>query len=184
MEMQALSSRLPDESSERQSLDEIIADAGHCLREARRSIAGLRGTQSSLAVAIQQAAQQLAQTHDMRLKLRLAPMSRQLPPETEYNLLRIAQEALANALAHSGGSTVEVILEHPSDELRLIVTDDGQGFTEVDGPPYLGHYGLIGMRERARQIGATLEIRSRPGQGTTIEVVLPMSSPLASEVAR
>jgi ligand-binding sensor domain-containing protein/signal transduction histidine kinase len=174
MEMQALSSRLPEESTERETLEEIIGDAGNCLREARRSIAGLRGAPSGLAAAIEQAAQQLAQTHDVRLKLHLDPVTKRLSTETEYNLLRIAQEAITNALKHSGASVVDVVLECTANEIRLIVRDDGSGFAEGEANlENCGHYGLIGMRERAHQIGAQFNLQSNSGRGTAVRVILP-----------
>ncbi len=180
MEMQALASRLPEESIQRESLEEIIDDAGNCLREARRSIAGLRGDQAGLRSAIEQVAQQLAETHDVRLELHLDPVVKQLSTETEYNLLRIAQEAIMNALKHSGGSVVDVALESTAEEVRLIVHDDGNGFAKQEAtPPNAGHYGLIGMRERARQIGADFSLQSNPGRGTTVRVVLPTKPSLA-----
>jgi signal transduction histidine kinase/ligand-binding sensor domain-containing protein len=174
MEMQALLTRLPEESPERESLDEIIGDAGNCLREARRSIAGLRGASSGLAASIEQAAKQLTQTQDVRLELHLGSTVRPLSTETEYNLLRIAQEALTNALKHSAATSVEVTLQGTSDEVRLIICDDGVGFAEPEASlETLGHFGLLGMRERARQIGAKFHVQSRLGHGTTVCVVLP-----------
>jgi signal transduction histidine kinase len=180
MEMQALSARLPEESAERESLEEIIGDAGNCLREARRSIAGLRGAPYGLAAAIEQAAQQLAQTHDVRLRLHLEPVAKQLTAEIEYNLLRIAQEAITNALKHAGGSVVDITLESTADQLRLIVRDDGSGFAERGAnTEHSGHYGLLGMRERARQIGGHFSLQSDSGSGTTVSVVLPTKPSLA-----
>ncbi len=174
MEMQALSARLPVESPQRETLEEIIGDAGNCLREARRSIAGLRAAQSGLAAAIQQTAQQLSQTQDVRLKLHLDHVPQCLSAEVEYNLLRIAQEAISNAVRHSGGRMVDVALESSAEELRLTVRDDGHGFAAGEHElSELGHYGLIGMRERARQIGAEFNLQSQPGRGTTVRVVLP-----------
>jgi signal transduction histidine kinase len=180
MEMQALSTRLPEESAERETLDEIIGDAGNCLREARRSIAGLRGASSGLAAAIEQAALQLAQTHDVRLKLHLEPVVKPLPTETEYNLLRIAQEAITNALKHAGAGVVDVTLENTADEVRLVVRDDGTGFTVPEANlENFGHYGLLGMRERARQIGARFELQTASGRGTTVYIAMPTKPKLA-----
>jgi signal transduction histidine kinase len=174
MEMQALSARLPEESSERESLKEIIGDAGNCLREARRSIAGLRGASSGLAASIEQAATQLVQTQDVHLELHLASTVKPLSTETEYNLLRVAQEALTNALKHSAATNVEITLQSTADEVRLIVRDNGVGFAEPEANlETLGHYGLLGMRERARQIGAKFNVQSSVGHGTTVCVVLP-----------
>jgi signal transduction histidine kinase/ligand-binding sensor domain-containing protein len=176
MELQALWTRLAP-SPERASLEEIIRDAGVCLREARRSVAGLRnpGTEETgLAGAIAQAARHLTETRDVRLRLRVERVPN-LATEVEYNLLRIAQEAISNAIKHAGASTVEVSLEASADELQLAIKDDGHGFQLDDAgrsPP--GHYGLIGMRERANQIGAELHIESEPGRGATISAVLPL----------
>ena len=177
MEMQALSGRLPAASAEHAALKDIIGDAGQCLREARQSIAGLRGAQSGLAASIEQAATQLAQTHDVRLKLRIEPIAPQLSAETEYNVLRIAQEAVLNALKHSGASVLDVALESTADEVRLMVRDDGSGFTEREAnADNIGHYGILGMRERARQIGAALNLQSKLGRGTIVRLVLPIQA--------
>ncbi|MDB5174158.1 MAG: putative two-component system sensor kinase [Phycisphaerales bacterium] len=178
MEMQALSSRLP-ESRERGILEEIIQDAGTCLREARQSIAGLRrssGRDSGLAVAIAQAAKQITETKNIRLKMDPGRRCPDLSPEAEYNLLRIAQEAITNSVKHSGGRTVEVTLDCTPQALRLSVKDDGSGIAADNGSgPGPGHYGLIGMRERAAQIGADLRLVSEPGRGTTVHVLFPLA---------
>jgi signal transduction histidine kinase len=181
MEMQALSTRLPA-SGERATLEEIIRDAATCMREARRSVAGLRtppGRQESsgFAAALAQAARQLTETRDVRLKMRLDGAPAGLPVDVEYNLLRIASEALSNAVRHSGARTIEVDLDCPNGRLVLRVKDDGVGF---DGEPaagaYAGHYGLVGMRERAAQVGAELELQSKRGRGTVVTVTLPMGA--------
>ena len=178
MEMQALVARLSP-SDERGTLDEIIHDAASCLRDARRSVAGLRsgpGDRSGLAGAIAQAARQLTETRDVRLKLELNNSPRQLPVEVEYNLLRIAQEAITNAVKHSGARTIDVSLACTPQQILLSVADDGVGFSIADGPGARpGHYGLIGMKERATQIGADFRIVGDPGAGTTVTVRLPLT---------
>ncbi len=90
-----------------------------------------------------------------------------LPSEVETALYRIAQEALNNIAKYSRATHVEVILERRSDCVLLIVEDDGVGF-DVAGSGAKGGFGLIGMQERAALVGASLEIESAPGQGTTI----------------
>jgi len=175
MQMQALAARLPA-SPERRTLEEVVADAGLCLREARRSVAGLRsagGGESGLASAIAEAARQITETQDIRLHLQLAHGPVGLATDVEYDLLRIAQEALANAVKHSAASEIDVELECTPRQIRLSIHDDGVGFN-VEGQPSLpGHYGLIGMRERASRVGAELRIQSEPGSGTTVELSLP-----------
>jgi signal transduction histidine kinase/ligand-binding sensor domain-containing protein len=191
MEMQALSARLAP-SDERRTLEEIIRDAGICLREARRSVAGLRRAregESGLSTAIEQAARQLTETHDLRLKLELERSPPGLSDEVQYNLLRIAQEAVNNAVKHSGCRNIEVGLACTPARLRLSIGDDGVGFGTLDGNrPQPGHYGLIGMRERATQIGATIDVDSQPGRGTRICVSLPIAengaAPEAASIAK
>ena len=176
MEMQALASQLPA-SSNKSTLIDIIQDAGNCLREARRSVVGLRGDQSGLAASLAQSARHLTETSDVRLRLQLDDVSKQIPTDTEYNLLRIAQEGISNALKHSGARDIEVTLDQDTEELRLTIKDDGAGFTAIADPAAnAGHYGLIGMRERAQQIGAEFQLESDAGRGTSIRVVLPLIS--------
>lgn len=177
MQMQALAGRMrsPDEKS---ALQDIIGDAGDCLRETRQSVAGLRSPQgnasSGLAAAIEHAARQITEARDIKLRLKLDKSPKGLGPDVEYNLVRIAQEAVSNSVKHSGARTVEVALNCTGDALRLVVKDDGSGFAhEENGRGQPGHYGLIGMKERATHIGADYELASTPGRGTTVSVALP-----------
>ncbi len=169
MEMQALCARLSS-PEERRTLQDIVQDAAKSLREARRSVAGLRGAQSGLGSAIAQAARQITEAKDIRLKLELEQNSRELPAEIEYNLLRIAQEAVSNSVKHSGARMIEVSLQSTAALVSLAIRDDGSGF---GGTASAGHYGLIGMQERATHIGAGFQIDSESGLGTTIRVMLP-----------
>jgi len=93
----------------------------------------------------------------------------------EYNLLRIASEAISNSVKHSGARNIEVALESTAEALRLSVHDDGSGLGKDGAALRPGHYGIIGMKERATQIGADLQLSSEAGHGTTVLVVLPVS---------
>ncbi len=175
MEMQALAARMRS-PEERGTLDDIILDAGTCLRETRRSVAGLRSGQqnSGLATAIEQAARQLTEAKPIRLKLKLGKNGKAMPADVEYNLVRIAQEAVTNSVKHSGARSVEVALDYSTRAIHLSVKDDGAGFArEENGTGRAGHYGLIGMKERASHIGAEFELASSPGRGTVVSVKLP-----------
>jgi two-component system, NarL family, sensor kinase len=99
-----------------------------------------------------------------------------LPNHVEVALYRIAQEALQNVIKHAGASTVLVRLTASDDGVRLSVTDDGQGFDEetIAGAEDRHSYGFVGIRERAELIGASLTVTSRPGTGTTVEVLVPV----------
>ncbi|MBV8845513.1 MAG: hypothetical protein JO307_22115 [Bryobacterales bacterium] len=185
MELQALLARLRS-AEERRRLEEIIDDCATALRETRRSVAGLRRaaqSESGLAGSIAQAARQITETKDVRLKLKLGKSPSGLAPDAEYNLLRIASEAISNSVKHSGAHTIEVTLDAGGDALRLSVSDDGAGFQADNGHARTGHYGLIGMRERAAQIGAELEIESAPGRGTTVRLVAPLGRSALAEVS-
>ena len=96
-----------------------------------------------------------------------------LSPETETNLYRIMQEALNNTLKYARASSVDVLLERRDSQVVLIVEDDGTGFNPSEEVGDNKGMGLIGMRERAALVGGTLEIESRPKQGTTIFVRVP-----------
>ena len=177
MAMQALAGRLRSSPRERETLEDIIRDAATCLRETRQSVAGLRAghdPESGLTAAIGAAAREITDTKNVRLKLKLEKVLRKLPAEVEYNLLRIASEAVSNSVKHSGARTIEVALESTPEMLRLKVHDDGSGLGKDGAALRPGHYGIIGMKERATQIGADIELLSEPGYGTTVSVVLPV----------
>ncbi len=102
---------------------------------------------------------------------------RRFPPDTEHEILRVAQEAIHNVKKHAGARRLVVQLEYGPGEIALEVRDDGQGFAagaEPESPPE--HYGLTGMRERAAAIGGTLEVSSEPGAGTTVRLRAAASS--------
>jgi len=177
MQLHAFTNRL-GASEDRQALGEIIRDAGICLQETRRSVAGLRGgtgSSSGLSAALADAARQLIQEHDIKLKLNLDDRRQALPAEVKYNLLCIAQEAITNSLKHAGARMIEVNLTCSADDLRLSVRDDGQGISRDESHGRVGHYGIIGMKERASQIGAKLEVSSTPGRGTKVSVQVPIA---------
>ena len=91
-----------------------------------------------------------------------------LPSEIETTLYRIAQEALTNVARHSKAENVDVILERHGDSVVLIVEDDGVGFEPAETPRTEHGFGLLGMQERAALVGATLQIESSAGRGTTV----------------
>jgi signal transduction histidine kinase len=178
MQMHAFASRLKT-PEDRQALGEIIHDAGICLQETRRSVAGLRGgtgSSSGLAAAISDAARQLTEERDIRLKLSLDERHQELSAEVKYNLVCIVQEAITNSIKHSGAHVIEVSLVCSANDLRISVRDDGRGISLGEGKGRAGHYGMIGMKERASQIGAELDIASAPGQGTKVSVYVPVSA--------
>lgn len=103
-----------------------------------------------------------------------------LPSEIETTLYRIAQEALTNVARHSQAAHVEVILERRADHVLLIVEDDGVGFEERNGGSEAKGFGLLGMQERAALVGATLQIESGVGKGTTVLLRMAAPEPVAT----
>jgi len=100
-----------------------------------------------------------------------------LPPHLETTIFRVVQEALANVRKHAAARSAEVSLARGAAAVRVGIRDDGVGFDPADVPA--DRFGLEGIRQRSRLLGAEPTISSRPGQGTTIEVVLPVPTDAA-----
>jgi signal transduction histidine kinase len=93
----------------------------------------------------------------------------------EQHLLRIAQEAVTNALKHAKARRIDVKLHRDPHKLHLRIVDDGRGFDQQGAfSSRGGHFGLIGMRERAERMGGELRLSSHPGEGTELEVTVPV----------
>jgi signal transduction histidine kinase len=95
-------------------------------------------------------------------------------------VFRVVQEAVSNALRHAGAALIRVTLRDEPDALRLVVEDDGVGFDPevVSQRVKRGeHLGLLGMTERVRNAGGTIDLDSRPGAGSRIEVRVPLAKP-------
>jgi len=97
---------------------------------------------------------------------------RRAPYEVEANLFLIAREAVTNSLNHAAATRIRLELCYTPTELRLTIEDDGVGFDPEMAMAKAGHWGFRGMRERAHKIGATFDLNSAPGRGTTISVVI------------
>ena len=122
-----------------------------------------------LAAALRKHVEVLRRLHAQEIEVEVDG-ERRLPPEVEKGLLRIAQEALGNALRHSGAQHVDLRLAARDSRVALRVTDDGRGFDPEEAVTRSRRLGLTSMRERAEALGGTLGIESTPGEGTTIEV--------------
>ena len=173
MQLQALWTRLPS-SRERDVLSDIIQDAGTCLSDARHSLWGLRSPlddKHGLAENLGRHARQAVAGTAIRLVLQVQPPPCHLSPDTEYQLLRIAREALANSIRHGEPKTIEIRLEcRKANTIELTIKDDGKGFDAEAQHARPGHYGLVGMRERADELGARLTVNSVRGLGTEVFV--------------
>ncbi|MGA2215727.1 MAG: two-component regulator propeller domain-containing protein [Bryobacteraceae bacterium] len=163
----------------RKHLDLARKMVRHSLTEARRSVMDLRASAlegHDLPAALSEAAPQWTAGSAVHIRVDVEGEHRPLPEETEQHLLRIAQEAVTNAVKHAHASQVRIHLQMAGRELSLRVADDGQGFEQDEAFSEVGgHFGLLGMRERAERLGGELRLRSEPGQGTEVHVTVPLS---------
>jgi signal transduction histidine kinase len=183
MQLQALWMRMPP-SRERQFLAGVIEDAGACSQEARQSLWDLRAQTTQrepFSEKLKSICSDIAQKSGISLKLDIEPVSLQALPETEYQLMRIAREAVTNAVAHANAAVLTVQLRVDRGQLRLSFEDNGIGFDAQNGVQLLGHFGLIGIRERAEEMGAELMVSSSPGKGTQIAVQLNLTKARRSQ---
>jgi signal transduction histidine kinase/ligand-binding sensor domain-containing protein len=178
-QLDAVAMCLSDEKSPaRRYLDMARKMARHSLTEARRSVMDLRSSAlegQDLAAALETGARSWTAGSGVDVSVEVEGPHRQLKEEMEQHLLRIAQEAVTNVLKHAEASKIAVELKTEERRLRLQIADDGRGFEPEDVFSSLGgHFGLIGMRERAERMGGDLQLESRPGEGTKLEVTVPL----------
>jgi signal transduction histidine kinase/ligand-binding sensor domain-containing protein len=160
--------------SAREQLKIATSVVQNSLSEARRSIWELRSQRSEnedLPARLSHVAQQVTSTSSVKVDFQVVGAYRPLPGDVENELIRIAQEALANVVRHANAKQISIDLNFQPKKLRMTIADDGRGFTQEErssGPD--GHFGLKGMQERADQIDAELIVKSAPGHGTQVSV--------------
>ncbi len=145
------------------------------LEEARRSVLDLRAApleDRPLSEALKALVERWEAETGVGARYAAVNGSRPLPPRVEAALYRICQEALTNVARHAEAGRVRVQLVATPQEVRLSVEDDGRGFDASSVPG--DRHGLVGMRERAQMLGGALEVRSSPGEGTRVEVSVPL----------
>lgn len=124
-----------------------------------------------LVPAIEETIRQAKQAMDIPIYLQNEWRTQSFDPEIELNVLRIVQECMANVRKHSQADVVRVYLGERNQAYIVLIEDDGVGFNEADIKPEGGrHLGLGILRDRAQQIGATLDIESEPGEGTRVHL--------------
>ncbi len=149
--------------------------AQHGLAEARQSVQALRPhppDDASIQTELRALAALLQETGAVQATFECTGEARTISPEIWTEMIRIAQESTTNVLKHAQAEQVQITLAYEKDSLSLSVSDDGLGF-ELKPDAHDG-FGLIGMQERAKRIGARLQIQGRPGQGTRILLSVPL----------
>lgn len=144
-------------------------------REAHVTIAALRSlsTDQPLSTVLEKMLAPQLQAMHLKFTMASSPDIPRLSAEIETHILRIAQEAVANAVQHSHATEVEIRISSTGNTLALNITDNGTGFDATSTPGVEdGHFGITGMKERAWSIGATLDIQSNC-DGTTVCLVVP-----------
>jgi two-component system sensor histidine kinase UhpB len=170
LQVEGLAAKIPDEL--REQLDELRETARSGTEDVRRIARQLRpealedlGLQSALSALATAFGEQAGITVQRRLEPSVS-----LSEEHELVVYRVAQEALTNVARHADATRVELQLSHRGDQAVLTVRDDGRGIHPGALP---SSRGIRGMRERAMLIGAQIEIDSRPGRGTAINLLIP-----------
>jgi signal transduction histidine kinase len=176
MQLNNAMDQMPVDSPNRPSLSRALRLMQRVLEEGRLVLQGLR----SSAIAPETLEQSLSSLRDemtqdnLRFRIFVTGKSRPLKPAIREQLYLMGREALINALRHSRATVIEAEIEYRPRQLRMVVRDDGCGIdAQVLRSGRDGHWGLLGMRERAGSIGARLRMWSKPGCGTEVEICVP-----------
>jgi NarL family two-component system sensor histidine kinase YdfH len=175
LQLEAVKAHLAAGRSERATaiVDQALGRARSTLAESRAAIDDLRAASSDLATAIAERAERFTQATGIPCAVDVAAGTDDaLPAAAVSHVLAVLSEALANVARHAAASQVTVRLARQGDKLTLTVCDDGRGFDPAQARP-AGHYGLLGMHERARLIGGTLTVTSATGQGACVQLAAP-----------
>jgi len=160
------------------ALDELESLAEQTIENLRRLTRALRPIyleDLGLITALEMLARETSQAYQLEVKFKLLGRERRLSREVELSLYRIAQEALNNVVRHAQATHADLKITFDSSHIELEVVDNGNGFVVPKSPTDFapgGHFGLLGVHERADLIGARLEIESALGKGTSIRVRL------------
>jgi signal transduction histidine kinase len=161
--------------------------AQNLTEEARHVITGLRDDpeSQSLAEAFRMAAARSLAGHSVAVEVRDLRWDPAASPESgvRHELLAIVAESMHNALKHAAPGRIQIQIEDDGPCLVVSIIDDGRGFVAEDAEslPAMGHFGLLGMGERAARVGGRLTVSSAPGSGTTVKVTIAASGPARAQ---
>jgi two-component system sensor histidine kinase UhpB len=171
------------ENSAAQPADKKIAElqalAEQTIQDLRRFTRALRPIyleELGLSAALEMLARETGKGQDVKISFTRLGVEQRLPPQAELALYRIAQETLSNVLRHAQAQFASLTISYTPEMISLEIRDDGRGFEVPESPASFapgGHFGLLGLHERAEMIGAQLAIESAPGKGTRVTIILP-----------
>ncbi|MFA5788145.1 MAG: ATP-binding protein, partial [Actinomycetota bacterium] len=174
-----LQARGAPEAERAEGIHHAATDIVAGIRRLTRALRPIYLEDLGLLPALRMQASSAQETMGVPVTLQRTGTERRLDPANELAVYRIVQEALSNVARHARATQVRIEIEYPTDALICRVIDDGVGFiasAQNGDAADQGHFGMIGMRERADLAGATLEIVSSPGAGTTVEILVPYTS--------
>jgi signal transduction histidine kinase len=179
LKLSALTSSLPPALSKtKEQLEKTLEQIDQYLTEARRSIWKLRSSArestEDFSKALSKVSERALTGTGIELSFSVCGVARKIKSAFEDNLLRICEEAVANAAKHARPTQVEVTFEFNSKDVQLRIRDNGRGFDPARaGHPKDGHFGLLGMKERVEVLSGMLSIDTAPKRGTILLVTIP-----------
>lgn len=178
LQLRAMSTASDASPELRDQMDQLADTCHQAYADVREAILGLRedvGAERSLLEGLEHYLQAFGRSTGIQTALLVDPaLEPELSPLAEVQLIRIMQEALTNVRKHAEASRVEVEVTRQARLLRFSVRDDGQGFDPGHAAPGIdGGYGLQTMRERTAEVGGRIQVDSRPGSGTCVQVEVP-----------
>jgi signal transduction histidine kinase len=169
-----LSTALSGERSEvKAQLDNLKSVAERTFQSVRNIALLLRPSMLDdlgLAAALEWQGREVSRRSEMEVSVESESVPEDLPDEYKIYIYRLVQEALNNAVRHSGARNARVVVERPAKSIVVRVTDDGRGFD----PGRSRGMGILGMEERVKHLGGTLRVESQPGKGATVTAELPI----------
>jgi signal transduction histidine kinase len=179
LQLDVAEDQLPENSPTKPLLKRVLQLMRTVTEEGRNALRGLRTTESgnqSLETAFSRLRQEFPLDGKTDYRVIVDSVTRPLRPLIRDEVYRIGREALLNAFMHAHANRIEVEVEYASRHLRVLVRDDGRGIDpQVMHSGLEGHWGLVGIRERSKRIGADLRLRSRIGAGTEVDLTVPGS---------
>ena len=171
---------LASDGKETSHFHEISDTATQALQEVRQIAYHLRPyqlDQFGLTEAIEAIVEKVGASGTIHFLGDLHPIDGIFAPEAESHIFRVVQEATNNIVKHSGAAEARIVIQRNARDVKFVVSDDGRGFASEQAGATRGSadgVGLPGMRERVRILGGTIEIKSSPGRGTTITLIVPI----------